>query len=125
MIAAMLASSRGESIGMAIVLTLFLGWIGLAIVYFGQRKRRDAVEGLMDRASGPERTRSRSSSEPPASSPQRSRVPEDAPAAVRLRELERLHRDELLTDDVVPATTTTDTRTDLIFPIASPEACTI
>lgn len=98
-IAAMLASSRGESIGMAIVLTLFLGWIGLAIVYFGQRKSRDAVEGLMDRASEPERTRSRSTTEAAPLSPQISRVSEDAPAAVRLRELARLHRDELISDD--------------------------
>ncbi len=45
-----LASSRGESVGVAVLLILVLGWIGLAIVYFGQRRTLDAVEGALDRA---------------------------------------------------------------------------
>lgn len=45
-IAASMASSRGESVGIAVALTLFLGWIGLAIVYFGQRQTGDVVRGL-------------------------------------------------------------------------------
>ena len=45
-IAASLASARGESVGVAVGLTLFLGWIGHAIVYFGQRQTRDVIEGL-------------------------------------------------------------------------------
>ena len=41
-----LANQRGESAGVAVLLTLVLGWIGLAIVYFGQVRSRQAVETL-------------------------------------------------------------------------------
>ena len=37
-IAGVVASSRGESVGFALALTFFLGWIGFAIVLFGMRR---------------------------------------------------------------------------------------
>lgn len=97
-IAAMMASARGESIGMAIVLTAFLGWVGLAIVYFGQRKSRSAVEGLVDRSSEAGAGASRSIPGVRPLSGQPARTPRETPSAVRLRELARLHRDELMSD---------------------------
>lgn len=42
-IAGVVASSREESVGVAVLLTLVLGWIGLAIVVFGQRKTVESV----------------------------------------------------------------------------------
>jgi hypothetical protein len=37
-IAAFMAGARGESVGFAILVTAVLGWIGLAIVLYGQRR---------------------------------------------------------------------------------------
>jgi hypothetical protein len=99
LIASAMASSRGESVGMAIVLTLFLGWIGLAIVYAGQRKTRDVVDGLVDRASTPDRSTGPSRIEAQRGDPEGSGVAQGAPVAARLRELARLRLDELLTDE--------------------------
>lgn len=97
-IASAMASSRGESMGMAILLTLFLGWVGLAIVYFGQRKTRDVIDGLRDRPPNSERS-TPSRVEAKAGDPEGSAIAEDAPVAARLRELARLRRDDLLTDE--------------------------
>ena len=41
---AMIASSRGQSIALALLLTFFLGWIGLAIVWFGLNKVSETEE---------------------------------------------------------------------------------
>lgn len=89
-IAATMASNRGESVGMAVVLTLFLGWIGLAIVYFGQSKARAAVEGLADRAASPPPTRAA----PATSNAATPGDPDD-----RLRRLDRLRSDGLIDED--------------------------
>lgn len=48
-LALVMAGQRGESMGGAVLLTLVLGWIGLAVVYFGQRRARQVVEGLATR----------------------------------------------------------------------------
>lgn len=76
-VAMYLASSRNESAASAVLLTLFFGWIGLAIVYFGQKRTLDAVKHLAD-------------------APAASTAP--APPDERLRRLEQLHRDGLLSD---------------------------
>jgi hypothetical protein len=76
LIAASLARSRGESIGVAVLLVLVLGWIGLAIVYFGQSRSREVVEGVASRTT------------PAPSSPEE-----------RLRLLDRLHAEQLVGDE--------------------------
>ena len=39
-------TSRGESVGAAVLLTLVLGWVGVAIVWYGlERTRRAIVDG--------------------------------------------------------------------------------
>ena len=86
-IAVTMAGSRGESIGMAVLLTLVLGWIGLAIVWFGQKKSQAAVEGLAGGSTAPPR--------PPP--PQAAPVADDPEE--RLRRLERLHQDRLVGDE--------------------------
>ena len=78
-VAAVMASNRGESVGMAILLTLLLGWIGLAIVYFGQRKAISVVDNL---ASG-------AATEPV----------DKRSVADRLQALEELLRSRLITQD--------------------------
>lgn len=88
-IAAFIASDRGESIGMAIGLTAVLGWIGLAIVYFGQANTHQAASGLANRAVSPPPKPPATPVEPRAADPS---VPE------RLRRLDELHRDEMLSD---------------------------
>ncbi|HUS60915.1 MAG TPA: SHOCT domain-containing protein [Acidimicrobiales bacterium] len=90
-IAATMASNRGESVGSAVGLTLFLGWIGLAIVYFGQSKARAAVEGL---ASGAAPPRASAPAAPTATKTPAPGAPDD-----RLRRLERLRADGLIDDD--------------------------
>lgn len=98
-IAAVMASARDESIGTAIVLTALLGWIGLAIVYLGQRKSRAAVEGLMERSAGGEPGTSRSTARVRPVGGEPAATPRESSAADRLRELSRLHREQLITDD--------------------------
>jgi hypothetical protein len=50
-IAVALARGRHESIGRAVLLTLFLGWIGLLIVAFGQRRTATELRDLAGRPS--------------------------------------------------------------------------
>jgi hypothetical protein len=47
------ASSRGESVGVAVLLILVLGWIGLAVVCFGQRRTLDAADTALNRFEEP------------------------------------------------------------------------
>jgi hypothetical protein len=80
-IAASLASGRGESVGTAVLLTLALGWIGLAIVAFGQRRAADTVTSYAQPAmAGPGAT-------------------DGDPMAERLRRIDDLHRQGLITDE--------------------------
>jgi hypothetical protein len=51
-IAASLARSRDEPVGTAVLLTLVLGWIGLLIVVYGQRRAVDDVDRIVHRAGG-------------------------------------------------------------------------
>ena len=76
-IAAAMASSRGESVGIAILLTLFLGWIGLAIVYFGQERTRTSASRVLQPS-------------PAAPGPQ--------DAASRLRHIDHLWSEGLISD---------------------------
>ena len=86
-IACVLANQQGESMAMAVLLTVFLGWIGLAIVYFGQRKTRAAVDGLVNRAASP------------PGSPRVASTVEQVSAEERLRRLERLREEDLVTEE--------------------------
>jgi len=87
-IAVALASSRGEGIGSAVLLTLFLGWIGLAIVYFGQRRTLAAATATLDRLASPTPSPQR-----PATTPRR---PESSGVRARLVELDQLRADGLV-----------------------------
>lgn len=87
-IAARLASARRESVAMAVVLTLLLGWIGLAIVYFGQKRTHEAVGGLADRAAAAPSQRDEGDGVP---------APPPASREERLRELDRLLQQDLIT----------------------------
>jgi hypothetical protein len=73
-----LARRRRESPGTAVLLTLFLGWIGLAIVYFGQARTGDAVQRVAPQG-----------------------APTHDPEGVegRLRQLDRLRADHLVSDE--------------------------
>ena len=53
-IAAGVARSRGEPIGIAILLTLVLGWIGLIIVLYGQRRTVRSIDAFIEDARGKE-----------------------------------------------------------------------
>jgi hypothetical protein len=86
-IATWLAVERDESVTIAIVLTLFLGWVGLAIVYVGQQNSRAAVEGLAQRAASPPSTYP----PPPLAA--------EPPIEERLTRLDRMHADGLLSDE--------------------------
>jgi len=85
-IAVMWAVERRESVGMAIILTIFLGWIGLAIVYFGQRR----VVGAVDRVLTPSRA--------PAANLRASASGTNG-IAQRLRVLDGLHASGTITDE--------------------------
>jgi len=71
-IAVGLARSRGEPVGTAVLLTLVLGWIGLVIVFYGQRRAARDVGRLLTPAESPE---------------------------ARLRKLDELHALGLITDE--------------------------
>ena len=82
-VAVALARRRGESPAMAVLLTLFLGWIGLAIVYFGQSNTRRSLEGVAASAAA----------RPPPPPGPSAESPED-----RLQRLDRLLAEKLLTE---------------------------
>lgn len=86
-IAASVARSRGEPVGTAVLLTLVLGWIGLVIVLYGQRRVAGDVGRLMGTPAPPGTARA---SQPPA----RSQSP-----AERLRAIDELHAQGLITDE--------------------------
>ena len=96
-IAVWLASARGESVGSAVLLTLVLGWVGLAIVYFGQGKTRETVEGLAQRIVPPRQERSPTDLR--LDSPDGRDVSEAVDGETRLRRLGRLRAENLLTDE--------------------------
>lgn len=76
-IGAGIAAKHGTSVGLAIALCIFLGWAGLALVYFASdRSRRAMTLGTIDRAFGGNQ---------PTVSPQTTSVEE------RLRKLDDLH----------------------------------
>jgi hypothetical protein len=75
------ARSRGEPVGTAVLLTLVLGWIGLLIVVYGQRRAADDVGRLLD----------------PTATARSTPTPE-SPAA-RLRQIDDLHALGLITDE--------------------------
>lgn len=78
-IAGSVASSRGESVGLALALTLFLGWIGFAIVMFGLQRSASEAQRLVSTTAAPSGQRT--------------------PVADRLRVLEELRRDGHITDE--------------------------
>jgi hypothetical protein len=49
-LAVVLARAQNESVGMAVLLTLILGWIGLAIVWYGQRRTVASAVRTVDTA---------------------------------------------------------------------------
>lgn len=89
-IALVMASNRGESVGGAVLLTLVLGWFGLLIVYSGQKKVAGAVDRILEPSAPPPAAATPTTQQPAA--PARS-------VAERLRELEALRDDGLVTDD--------------------------
>ncbi len=75
------AADRGQSVGLAILLGIFLGWIGLLIVVVAFKPEvATATRSVLDRATGPP---------PPARRDARS----------RLEDLERLREGGLITDE--------------------------
>jgi hypothetical protein len=113
-IAAAVASSRGESVGLAVVLTLLLGWIGLAISLVGQRRTIDAASGALRTAMAPEPDRAgttpvddrpltraeaaAAAASQPLPAPPRSGAA-TSPLAERLRTLDELRTAGVITDD--------------------------
>jgi hypothetical protein len=87
LIAAGLARSRGEPVGTAVLLTLVLGWVGLLIVVYGQRRTVDDIAGLAGRAGATD-----------ISTPSGSPVAAPDAAATRLARIEDLHARGLITD---------------------------
>ena len=81
-IAVSMARSRNEPVSTAVLLTLVLGWIGLLIVVYGQRRTVDDVGRLVHAPS-----QSAGVAAPPAST------------AERLRTIEDLHAQGLITDE--------------------------
>jgi hypothetical protein len=81
-IAVSLARSRGEPVSTAVLLTLVLGWIGLLIVVYGQRRVAGDIAHVM-------------SSDGPAG---RSAPSTESPEA-RLRKIDDLHALGLITDE--------------------------
>ncbi len=82
-IAAVVAGNRGENVGTALLLTLFLGWIGLAIVVFGQN-RAAATAGALATAAGSASTTVHAGADVVAN---------------RLRRIDDLHAQGLITDE--------------------------
>jgi hypothetical protein len=81
-IAVGLARSRGEPVGTAVLLILVLGWIGLLIVVYGQRRAAGDVGRLLN----------------PVETTARSAPPPESPEA-RLRKIEDLHALGLISDE--------------------------
>lgn len=83
-ISGFIASDRGQSVGLAVLLGLFLGWIGLLIVVFAFKEDvARAARNVIDSA---------------ANRPAVSASPARA-ASERLAELERLRNENLITED--------------------------
>jgi hypothetical protein len=78
-IAGVVASSRGESVGLALALTFFLGWLGFAIVLFGMRRSAASVRAALE--------------------PETSTGPPGPSIADRLQTLDDLRDRGLITDD--------------------------
>lgn len=83
-IGGIVASNRGQNVGLAVVLCIVAGWIGLLIVIFAFKPEvAAAARGLADIAARPPQT---------ASAPHRD-------SQARLEELERLKREDLITGE--------------------------
>ena len=86
-IAISLARSRGEPVSSAVLLILVLGWVGLLIVVYGQRRTVADVGRLVHAPA------------PAASAVQPSAVQPSASTADRLRTIDDLHAQGLITDE--------------------------
>jgi hypothetical protein len=86
-IAAFTAGARGESVGFAILVTAVLGWIGLAIVLYGQRRTLATTQRVVREAT----------------------VPTPSDAAARLRKL-----DDLLAQGVITQTERDTRRAEIL-----------
>lgn len=92
-IAAMVASDRGESMGAAVLLTLVLGWIGLGIVMFGQQRTMQTVGAAASGAAAAGVSAAGASAAPGA------RAGSTDAVAERLRRIDDLHAQGVITDE--------------------------
>ena len=104
-ISGFIASDRGQNVGLAVLLGVILGWIGLLIVYLAFKPEVErAARGVIQTYGGPSRPvpiprAEGPSSTFPAGSSASTAAPRSRSAADRLAELEDLKTRGLVTDD--------------------------